>query len=156
LVCGNQQPGLFRVDYQAGDPGVFDGGVAAAIPPAAGVTATPVVGRGGDIFIVDNVGGVAAYDTGLQTQRWVLPTSTGISGGQVDSNASLDVQRDGAGAKVCGRGGVLYVPSTGDGSLYAFAVDSDGLDALAPWPKHQHDPANTGNPATLLAPWTCP
>ena len=147
---------VIRVDCAPADPGVFDGGVAAATPPAAGVTATPAVGRGGDIFIVDDVGGVAACDASLQTQRWVLPAASGIAGGRVDSNASLDARRDGVGAEACGRGGVLHMPSAGDGGLYAFGVDPDGLDALAPWLKHQRDPANTGNPATLLAPWTCP
>ena len=157
FVYGNQQPGLVKVPYTPGDPGSFDAGVVAAIPPAAVVSGAPVVGRGGDIFVVDTFGGLTAYDSTLQIRRWSLPAgSSGIAGSQVDSSPSLDVQRDGTGAKVCNRGGILYVPSTGDGSLYAFAVDSDGIDINAPWPKYQHDPANTGNSATPLTSWGCP
>jgi len=157
VVFGNLQPNLNRVDYIPGDPGYFDAGATSAVPPTAGIVTSPVIGRGGDIFAVDTSGGVVAYDSTLQFQRWALPAGTnGIAGGFVAVSPNLDVQRDSSTSKVCGRGGVLYVASTGDGKLYAFAVDSDGVDVNAPWPKHQHDPANTGNAATSLLPWGCP
>ncbi len=157
FVYGNRAPGLLSTSYTEGDPGSFDGGVVAAVPPAKPVTVAPVVGANGDLYVVDSEGNVTAYDPSLASQRWVLPSgATGIQGLQVDTNPALDVVRDGSGAKTCGRGGLLYVPSTGDGSLYAFIVDSDGLSATAPWPKWQHDNANTGNPLTSLSAWACP
>ena len=157
FVYGNQDPAVLKVSYTQGDPGSFDGGVVAAIAPTAAVAAVPIVGRNGDIFVADTSGGLTAYDSTLQIRRWFLASgSTGIAGNKVDSSPSLDVQRDSTGAKTCNRGGILYVPSTGDGSLYAFAVDSDGIDITAPWPKYQHDPANTGNSATPLTSWGCP
>jgi hypothetical protein len=56
------------------------------------------------------------------------------------------------GSLVEGNHGVLYVPA--GGKLYAFVVDSAGLDPDAPWPKYQHDARNTGNPATPIT--QCP
>ncbi|MBL8919841.1 MAG: hypothetical protein JNJ54_13315 [Myxococcaceae bacterium] len=60
-------------------------------------------------------------------------------------------------AKQCARGiGVLYVPVLNDSALTAVIVDSPGLDGTSPWPRWHHDNGNTGNPETVLAPWTCP
>lgn len=153
FVFGNNTPALVRVDYGPGDPGTFDGGVTAAVPPSQAVTTAPVVGAN-EVYVVDSRGGVYVYDQALGF-RWSL-VANGVAGSLVDAHPNLDTQRNSAGIKQCGRGGVLYVPSSGDGALYAFIVDSDGLKQDAPWPRWQHDPANTGNPATPLLDWTCP
>jgi hypothetical protein len=69
----------------------------------------------------------------------------------------LDCSRDSAGNKLAGRPGVAY----GQGSiashrLFALIVDSKGLDSSAPWPLFRHDPRNTANVDTSLAPFSCP
>lgn len=69
---------------------------------------------------------------------------------------AIDCLRDGTGQAVAGRPlGVLYAPSI-NGHLYAFIVDSAGLDTSSAWPKYQHDPRNTGNADTNLAAFACP
>jgi hypothetical protein len=73
----------------------------------------------------------------------------------VESSATIDCARDAAGSKLAGRPGVLYVGSN-SGKLYAFVVDSRGIDTTAPWPKYQHDPRNTGNADTALSEFACP
>jgi hypothetical protein len=69
---------------------------------------------------------------------------------------TLDVSRHPDGTKDCTKPGVLYVLETTGRNLYAFIVDSKGIDAEAPWPKYQHDPRNTGNAKTSLKDFSCP
>ncbi|MFZ5440376.1 MAG: hypothetical protein ACOZQL_10225 [Myxococcota bacterium] len=147
---GNSAPSVVRVDYAAGDPGSFDAGVSTTSAPSQAVVSAPVVGDS-EIYVVDSQGGVYAYSHSLSL-RWSM--GNGISNSVV-SHPNLDVARS-AGQKQCGRGGVLYVTSSGSGNLYAFVVDSNGLKSDAPWPKWQHDPSNSGNPAVPLSDWTCP
>jgi hypothetical protein len=54
-----------------------------------------------------------------------------------------------------GRPGTLYVVSP-SGDLYAFVIDSRGIDTTAPWPEHQHDPRLTGNASVDLTEFGCP
>lgn len=152
FIYGTNRPSVVRVSYTPGDPGSFDGGVSVTSPLTNAVVTAPVVGSE-ELYVVDVRGKLHVFDLALG-HRWSL--DDGISGNDVSSNPNLDVVRDANGQKQCGRGGVLYVASTGDGALYAFVVDSDGLNREAPWPRWQHDPANTGNAATPLTPWTCP
>src|SRR5690242_5333558 len=42
------------------------------------------------------------------------------------------------------RGGTMYYVDQ-FGHVNATLVDSPGINSKAPWPKYQHDPANTGN-----------
>src|SRR6185436_11008752 len=99
-----------------------------AVSQTGSVIAThPIAGVGGTIYVVDSLGNVSAYSTDLQTLQWRLATNAdGITGMNVDSAMNIDVARTAAGAKDCTKPGTLYVPSTGDGSLYAFIVDSKG------------------------------
>ena len=121
--------------------------------------AAPLLGKGNKLYIVGDDGALRVLDRTTLTQQWawtgVLPASApagSISALNIDINRSVAVP--------CGPGqpGVLYVAATKAGvtSLFAVLVDSQGIDDVAPWPRHQHDPANTGNAATSLAPWTCP
>lgn len=64
---------------------------------------------------------------------------------------ALDCARNDAGVPISGRPGSLYV-GLYQGML-AMIVDSHGLSTKSSWPKHQHDPRNTGNTATVYA---CP
>jgi hypothetical protein len=74
------------------------------------------------------------------------------------SQLNLDINRSSTTPCATGAPGVLYVASTNNGvtRLHALLVDSRGLDKAAPWPRYQHNPANSGNAATGLANWTCP
>ena len=115
-----------------------------------------VVGRGGRLYVVGSDGVLRVLNAASLAEEWrwdsAFPT-TAIS------QLNLDINRDTAIAcATAGPSGVLYVAASTSAvtRLYAVLVDSAGLDGNAPWPRHQHDPANTGNPATSLAPWTCP
>ncbi len=147
---------LVRAPLTPGNPGTFGSATTATPVGAASFSTTGVAGRDGTIYVVDASGNVMAYSADLQHLLWSLTaTAPGIAGGAIDSAPNADVHRN-AGAKDCTRPGTLYVPSTGDGSLYAFVIDSMGIDSSAPWPRQQHDPQNTGNPATDLTPYSCP
>ncbi|MBX5481033.1 MAG: hypothetical protein IRZ16_04165 [Myxococcaceae bacterium] len=75
--------------------------------------------------------------------------------GDIEASPNIDCTRDSTGAALKGLPGVLYVGSN-SGNLYAFVVDSRGIDTSAPWPKYQHDPRNTGNADTDLSEFACP
>jgi outer membrane protein assembly factor BamB len=112
------------------------------------IRATPVVGVNGNVYTVTTNGTVRVWSADTLSPRWTL--SPGL--GTVDASPTLDCPRDASGALVSGSHGVLYVPVVG--MLYAFVVDSRGLDTSAPWPKYQHDSRNTGNPASPIT--SCP
>ena len=152
FVYGNQNGDVIRAAYAPGDPGAFaDAGFATSRPGAPTLTA-PVLGADGTIYVVDALGGVHAYTNDLKTRLWTLaPGSIGL----VNTSPALDTARAGT-AKDCSRPGTLYVPSSGDGFLYAIIVDSKGLSSTAPWPKFQRDDQNTGNPDFPLGANSCP
>ncbi|MCY1082196.1 PQQ-binding-like beta-propeller repeat protein [Archangium lansingense] len=109
----------------------------------------PAIGRGGMLYAAtEGTGLVGEWSTDNFSNRWTL--ASGI--GPTSISPALDCARDGAGAARDENLGVLYVPA--GGKLYAFVVDSRGLDTSAPWPKYQHDSRNTGNPATPIT--SCP
>jgi hypothetical protein len=104
---------------------------------------TPVLGRDGTLY--SNVGTLTAWSAAELSSRWSVPPQSGIPTGY---ELTLDCARDTSGTQLADRPGVLYMPVYSDRRLYAFVVDSPGLDASAPWPKFQHDVRNTGNSAT--------
>ncbi|MFY0528272.1 PQQ-binding-like beta-propeller repeat protein [Archangium gephyra] len=109
----------------------------------------PVIGRGGVLYAAtEGTGLVGEWSTDDFSNHWTL--ASGI--GPTSISPALDCARDGAGVARAENLGVLYVPA--GGKLYAFVVDSRGLDTSAPWPKYQHDSRNTGNPATPIT--SCP
>lgn len=109
----------------------------------------PAIGHGGVLYAAtEGTGSVGEWSTDTFSNRWTL--ASGI--GSTSISPALDCARDGAGTARAENLGVLYVPA--GGKLYAFVVDSRGLDTSAPWPKYQHDSRNTGNPATPIS--SCP
>lgn len=115
----------------------------------------PLLGRGGKVYLVGDDGALRAVNATTLTEEWRWSSAFPVG---PTSQLSLDINRDSATPCAAGQPGVLYVAASNNSQtrLYAVLVDSQGLDLLAPWPKHQHNPANTGNAATSLAPWTCP
>ncbi|QRN99405.1 hypothetical protein JRI60_10465 [Archangium violaceum] len=104
---------------------------------------TPVLGRDGTLY--STLGTLSAWSTADLSSRWSASSQSGIPTGY---ELTLDCARDTAGTQISNRPGVLYLSAYSDRRLYAFVVDSQGLDASAQWPKFQHDVRNTGNPAT--------
>ncbi|ATB26774.1 PQQ-binding-like beta-propeller repeat protein [Melittangium boletus] len=106
-----------------------------------------VLGSAGTLYAASasgasgELGEVSAWATDSLQPRWKLSDSVGRAQG----SPSLDCSRTPEGTATRTPHGVLYVPSV-NGQLYAFVVDSPGLDKTAPWPKYQHDARNTGNP----------
>ncbi len=150
---------LVRVAYGPGDPGAFDAGASttAVTPTGFGIASTPVVGDDDVVYAVDLDGTVSAYSADLSTLLWRLAAmSNGIAGNNVFTAMNIDVARTPDGEKDCAKPGTLYVPSSGDGSLYAFIVDSKGIADDVPWPKFQFDPRNTANPSASLVDFSCP
>jgi hypothetical protein len=123
------------------------GGMATTpVPALLGVQkGAPLLGEGGRIYLATMDGTVSA-----RSQASPATSTWSVSGlGQVEASPNIDCARDSAGAKKPGPG-TLYVASN-SGKLYAFHVDSRGLDTTAPWPKWQRDPRNTGNADMTLA-----
>jgi hypothetical protein len=118
--------------------------------PSAPIMATPAIGQGNVIYTVDTGGTVAAWSSDLSSTLWSVSPAGGSGVGP-----ALDCSRNATGMPIPGRPGVLYVV-TNSGSLFSFVVDSRGINTGAPWPKYQHDPRNTGNQQTPLAPFACP
>ena len=139
----------------------LDSRVASAqIPAVAFSDHSPLVGRGGRLFVIGNDGAVRAFDLATLGERWRWDGTLGLS-----SELNLDINRDAPQPCAAGQPGVLYVVAfsasgwhagTPDTRLYAVLVDSAGLERAAPWPRHQHDPGSTGNSTTSLVPYTCP
>jgi hypothetical protein len=119
----------------------------------------PLLGEGGKVYVVasDGVLRVLRADTLAEEWNWpgLFPASAPAT---AISQLNLDFNRSSPTPCAVSQPGVLYVASTTAGvtSLHALLVDSRGLDGQAPWPRYQHNPSNTGNPATSLMPWTCP
>jgi hypothetical protein len=112
---------------------------------------TPAVGRGGMLYGAAGdgaLGMVGAWSTDGFSNHWML--NRGI--GSIVNSPALDCARDETGTARAENLGTLYVAE--GGKLYAFVVDSRGLDPDAPWPKYQHDARNTGNPNTPIS--SCP
>ncbi len=109
----------------------------------------PVIGRNGHLYTVNTQGKVSAWTTSTLASLWNIELSLNLA---KDVSPTLDCLRhpDGSGANATV--GTLYVP--GESRLYAFIVDSPGLDPTAPWPKFQRDARNTGNPANPIT--NCP
>ncbi len=120
---------------------------------------TPVLGKGGLVYVVNAAGELIAVELGgtVNAAVWRYP-SLFTAGANALGQPALDVVRDAAGAPQCTRGlGVLYVPSVslGVAKVTAVIVDSPGLDPLAPWPKYQRDNRNSGF-ADSTSPGVCP
>ncbi len=84
------------------------------------LSTTPVLAfdpnDGGTALFVSTNGDIAAYDFESLLKVWSLPSGdAGIRGNRVDT--------DPIGIQHCARHGSLIVPSSGDGSLYAFILD---------------------------------
>jgi hypothetical protein len=159
--AGTTSGDLYRTTFDAGMPvgtftpndqtaarvGAFDA-VSNSFSPAH----APLV-AGNSILTVSTQGDLSLL-TPAGARQW--NASGGVTAfGAVSVSPTLDVNRNGAGNKQCGRPGVLYVVSN-TGTVTSFLVDAPGLDGTAAWPKFQHDPANSGNAAMSLQPWTCP
>jgi hypothetical protein len=118
-------------------------------------TAAPVLGANGFVYTASvramspDLPDVMAWSPDMRTMYWRLHDSIG----PVVGSPALDCARGPDGSASPLPVGTLYVPNE-DGRLYAFVVDSRGLDSSAPWPKFQHDARNTGNPATPIS--SCP
>ena len=111
---------------------------------------TPVIGRNDRLYTLSRTGKVAAWTASSLMSQWDLSLGQNLTR---NVSPTLDCQRDAGGNAATGSSlGTLYVP--GETRLYAFIVDSPGLDTNAPWPKHQRDVRNTGNPATPVT--NCP
>ncbi len=124
-------------------------------PNVGSLPGAPVLGSGGTLYTASasgpsaSLGEVSAWSVDTLTMRWKLSDSVG----RAQASPSLDCSRNADGIPAAAPHGVLYVPAL-NGQLYAFIVDSPGLDKNAPWPKYQHDARNTGNPATPIT--NCP
>jgi hypothetical protein len=120
---------------------------------------SPVFGQGGKLYVLGRTGRLHVLNAAslLEEWSWAVPLP-GPFTAQSFSQLNLDVDRAAAAPCANGQPGVLYLSaSSADVTrLYAILVDSAGVDRNAPWPKYQHDPANTGNPATPLTPYSCP
>jgi hypothetical protein len=154
-IVGSGNIVFFGTDNLSGAAGLaavsLGGNTLKASHSGAGVfRGAPVLGQGGVLYAAasEGSGSVGAWSAESVTNAWVLVGSTGAA----SASPALDCARDGAGTARAEQVGVLYVPA--GGKLYAFVVDSRGLDPSAPWPKFQHDARNTGNPATPVS--SCP
>lgn len=151
---GNASGALRRFPLLSGSVG----GVAEQVLNLGDISkTTPVLGKGGRVYVVSASGSVSEVAWGVSSgPRWSYANLFGAGASQ--GQPALDVARDGTGAPQCDRGlGVFYVPSvsTGVARVTAIIVDSPGLDPLAPWPKYQRDNRNSGF-ADATSPAACP
>jgi hypothetical protein len=109
----------------------------------------PVVAKNDRLYTFNNQGRLAAWVASTLAPLWYVEVAPGPP--TADASPTLDCRRDASGQAVAGLG-TVYVPAAT--KLYAFVVDSSGLDPNAPWPKFQHDARNTGNPDTPIT--NCP
>lgn len=125
---------------QAASPSSGDAGFVSMSAVSHG---TPLLGRDGRIYVADTAGKFSVYSPAL-VEEWSEP---GFS--PIEASPTIDCNREKP-----GQGSVAYLAST-NGSLYAFIVDSRGIDISAPWPKYAHDPRNSGNLDTALSEFDC-
>jgi hypothetical protein len=164
---GNASSRVFNLAIGAGDVAYFGAetatsadlvslrlGVSGSPMRVAGVDtlrAAPAVGRNDRLYTLNTQGRVSAWVASSLAPLWNVEMQVDLSA--KDTSPTLDCQRDAGGAGVTGAStGALYF--AGGTKLYAFIVDSPGLDTNAPWPKYQRDARNTGNPATPVT--NCP
>jgi hypothetical protein len=147
-VYGNNNLILTQIAVGAGSP-------TAVVTSSGVVLGAPAIGQGSVVYTGDTSGTVAAWPLNLSAPPLWRVSLSSLGSGQIESSVALDCSRDDAGMPMPGRPGVLYV-ATDNGLLFSFVVDSRGIDTTAPWPKYQHDPRNTGNQQTPLAPFACP
>lgn len=119
----------------------------------------PLLGQGEKLYVLEkdrNASGAASLK--VLSSKTLLPEWRWRLGAELLSQLNLDIDRDAPSPCAVGQPGVLYFAANQGlvTTVYAILVDSQGVDRHAPWPRHQHDPANTGNAATTLEPWTCP
>lgn len=164
FVFGDGTGALRRFPYTPPPVGMADGGTfGAELPPVAGIDVldgpnlggvAPVLGANGLAYLVSpQTGRLSVVNLVTGALEWTQANA--FLAGAV--SPALDVARTRSLTKQCSRGiGVLYVPVLSDSALTAVVVDSPGLDGTSPWPRWHHDNGNTGNPETVLTPWTCP
>lgn len=155
VLFGNQGKALVRVNASNSS---LAGSPADSVDAGSDVSLrSPLLGEGAKLYVVGADRVLRVFNQSPLFEEWQWPTIGGIQGTTAVSQLALDVARTGP-AKDCAKPGTLYVAAAQGnvGRLYAFIVDSKGLDVNAPWPKYQHDNANTGNPATALSSWSCP
>jgi hypothetical protein len=109
----------------------------------------PVIAKNNGLYTLDEQGRVSAWIASTLAPQWNLDVSPVVTNSYV--SPTLDCRRDSSGQAIAGPGTLYIAAAT---RLYAFIVDSPGLDPNAPWPKYQHDARNTGNPATPIT--NCP
>jgi hypothetical protein len=148
ILAGTNKESLFMV------PETFSSGTLDPIPDlqiTGSIVASPAVGSDKSIYIATEGGVLYSLDPSLG-----ISWQVGL-GPAVDSSPALDCSRDDSGAAIPGRPGVLYVGAD-NGLLYAFVVDSRGIDTTAPWPKFHRDPRNTSDGSTGrdLSEFRCP
>jgi hypothetical protein len=139
-----------------------DGGLMRTVSPLEYQTShAPLLGRGGRLYLLGRRGVLRSVDAASLAQEWFWTVPAALASGFDTSNATelnLDLNRDAADPCGAGQPGVLYfaTSSSSGARLWAILVDSAGVDRNAPWPRAQHDPANSANLGTDLGPYTCP
>lgn len=96
---------------------------------------SPVLGDDNRIYTVSAEGAVRAHSSENLSAIWSVTLGQGVQ-----ASPTLDCNRRRPGGP-----GVMYVVTLG-GKLHAILVDAKKLSPFAPWPKYQHDSANSGNP----------
>lgn len=142
-LVGGDNSRLFAIDLPDGLTRTLDS-------QAETFKGAPVWGAGGYVYVA---GTRLQARRPLETVQWQFSDDTSALLGSFEPSMNLDCARGPQGSPLPGRPGVLYA-ARNPGRLYAFIVDSPGLDPAAPWPRFQHDARNTGNPATPLT--VCP
>ena len=140
---------LLRVDYAGGSKQAL---ASTGLAFTGAQVPTPVAGRGGLLYVVDEAGNLAvasqAFADGASATRWSVGLPAVIAGATSASPTLTCNSR-----KPSASTGVLAF-ATETGWLVTYLVDSKGLDTSAPWPKYGHDVRNTNNPATTIE--ACP
>lgn len=114
----------------------------------------PVIAKNNRLYTFSTsgtAGRVVARVASTLALQWDLENIPVVDNPDAFVSPTLDCHRDATGQVTAGLGTLYIAAGT---KLYAFVVDSPGLDPNAPWPKYQHDVRNTGNPATPIT--DCP
>ncbi len=160
VYYGDNAGRVRRVDISGGTGVSFASPIASAqVGSVRFSDRAPLLGDGGKVYVIGSDGVLRVLGALTLVEEWNWPGLFPASApAAAISQLSLDLDRSVAMPCSTSQPGVLYVASTSAGvtRLHALLVDSRGVDRLAPWPRHQHNPANTGNSATGLVPWTCP